>query len=137
MGRLVTITRCLDHTEALVIRGLLDQHGIVCVLDGEGLSSIKPWMTAAIHGIGIQVMEEDAEDALCLVRPATDGAIETPAEERCPSCGSDKIFRPDSFLLGVLVVALLGLMARRPTSRRICLDCRAKWRAGKSGTAAQ
>ncbi|MEN3974226.1 DUF2007 domain-containing protein [Emcibacter sp. SYSU 3D8] len=137
MGRLVTITRCLDHTEALVIRGLLEQHGIVCVLDGEGLSSINPWMTAAIHGIGVQVMEEDAKDALLLISPFTEGALATPAGECCPSCGSDNIFRPDSFLLGVLVVALLGLLARRPTSSRICLVCRAKWRADKTGIAAE
>jgi len=137
VGRLVTITRCLDHTEALVIRGLLEQHGIVCVLDGEGLSSLKPWMTAAIHGIGVQVMEEDAEDALLLISPLTDGAVETPTDECCPSCGSDNVFRPDSFLLGVLIVALLGLLARRPTSSRICLVCRAKWRAEKSGISAE
>ena len=137
MGRLVTITRCLDHTEALVIRSLIDYHGIFCVLDGEGLSSIKPWMTAAIHGIGVQVFEEDAEDALLLIRPAAGGETQTPVEECCPSCQSDNVFRPDNFLLGVFVVALLGLMARHPTSNRICFDCRARWRADKTGIAGE
>jgi len=92
-------------------------------------------MTQAMQGIGVQVAEEDAADALQLIRPDVDSPVETPAEERCPACGGDNIFRPDSLLLGALVVALLGLMARRPTSIRICLGCRAWWRAEKSGTA--
>ena len=145
MGDLVTIARCYGNGEAAVIWSLLDQHGIYCVPMGAQHLSTQPWLMIALQGIEVRVAAEDAEDALAVLGHAS--ADDT--YESCLECGSARVFRQASFLnlMFCLVVglgwglafwslyALPVLAMQRRTRRRYCHDCRAWWRAEKSGTA--
>lgn len=134
----VTVGVYGDLTEASVAQSVLEAAGIASFIPDEALAGIDWRMTAALHGIRLQVAEEDAEAARLLLSGA--GEIEVAAEEpadaatlsadeRCPECQSPQItttrwkrrFKALTLLLPMLLVLWPVLVAVWPPMR--CGSC--------------
>jgi len=88
----VRVYRAAHATEAHVVRGLLEQHGIDVRLVGEGLSSGFGELPAEVVEVEIQVSADSCQLARQLideyeVRPAAAG--DATGEWRCTVCGED------------------------------------------------
>lgn len=125
---LVTIRTCHEMTEAQVLRGLLEQHGIPTIIDNEHVSSIIPSLTSAMT-LPVKVRAEDEQRAKLLienVRPLTGHQPHYLLElEECPACGSSRILQYKGFLpwfLGFNKPDIEGPYHR-------CMACGNGWRA--------
>ena len=60
---LVEVHRAQDQTEALVVKGLLEAHGIACVLRTHIVQSVYPFSVADLGAIRILVNAPDHAEA--------------------------------------------------------------------------
>ncbi len=89
-GNFASIYRAANATEAHVVRGLFEQHGIEVRLVGEGLSSGLGELPAAVVEVEIHVPTGDRQLARQLIdeyemRPSAAGSATD--EWQCTSCG--------------------------------------------------
>lgn len=63
-GSLLELTSCEDVMQAQIIRSILEEHGILCVMHDEYMSAIY---TPIAFPIRIMVREEDLEKAKALL----------------------------------------------------------------------
>jgi len=144
----VTVGVYGDLAEASVAQSVLEAAGIASFLPDEALAGIDWRMTAALHGIRLEVAEEDAEAARLLL--SGEGEIEVAAEEpadaatltadeRCPECQSPEItttqwmrrFKALTLLLPMLLVFWPLLAAVWPRMR--CGACGVGLRQDREG----
>jgi hypothetical protein len=67
---LVKVRRCHDQTEALVVRALLDGHGIPAVMRGQLVQSVHPFSVGDAGAVTLFVAAADADRALSLLARA-------------------------------------------------------------------
>jgi Putative prokaryotic signal transducing protein len=67
---LVKVRRCRDQAEALVVRALLDGHGIPAVMRGQLVQSVHPFSVGDAGAITLFVAAADADRALSLLAHA-------------------------------------------------------------------
>jgi ribosomal protein L35AE/L33A len=67
---LVRVRRCHDQTEALVVRALLDGHGIPAVMRGQLVQSVHPFSVGDAGAVTLFVAAADADRALSLLAQA-------------------------------------------------------------------
>ena len=60
---LVEVRRCRDQSEALVVRALLDGHGIPAVMRGQLVQSVHPFSVGNAGEVTLLVAAMDAERA--------------------------------------------------------------------------
>lgn len=65
--KLVPIYMCGDNIEATMMRDILENSGIACMLTNETFSSIYPIAHNSIGGIQILVFEHDADKATQII----------------------------------------------------------------------
>ena len=65
---LVELLRCRDQAEALVVRALLDGHGIPAVMRGQLVQSVHPFSVGDAGEVTLLVHAADAERARALLR---------------------------------------------------------------------
>ena len=64
MQSLITVFSTMSLGEAEIIKGMLINHNIHCVVDNALSTQVLPSM----NGIAVKVFEKDAEDAIRLLR---------------------------------------------------------------------
>jgi hypothetical protein len=64
---LVEIRRCRDQSEALVVRALLDGHGILAVMRGQLVHSVHPFSVGDAGEVTLLVHAVDADRARLLL----------------------------------------------------------------------
>ena len=64
---LVEVRRCRDQGEALVVRALLDGHGIPAVMRGQLVQSVHPFSVGDAGEVTLLVAAVDADRALSLL----------------------------------------------------------------------
>ncbi|MDO8477817.1 MAG: DUF2007 domain-containing protein [Candidatus Rokubacteria bacterium] len=64
---LVEVRRCRDQAEALVVRALLDGHGIPAVMRGQLVQSVHPFSVGDAGAVSLFVAAADADRALSLL----------------------------------------------------------------------
>jgi hypothetical protein len=69
-GGLVKVRRCRDQAEALVVRALLDGHGIPVVTRGQLVQSVHPFSVGDAGAVTLFVAAADADRALSLLDSA-------------------------------------------------------------------
>ena len=89
---LVTVKRFRDLSEAIVARSLLEAAGMVAYLYDENLVRLDWQISNFIGGIRLQVMNEDAADALSMLEspslePIAFGGGAVFKQPHCPRCG--------------------------------------------------
>ena len=67
---LVKLRRCRDQAEALVVRALLDGHGIPAVMRGQLVQSVHPFSVGDAGAVTLFVAAADADRARALLAPA-------------------------------------------------------------------
>ena len=67
---LVEVRRCRDQSEALVVRALLDGHGIPVVMRGQLVQSVHPFSVGDAGEVTLLVHAMDAERARLLLAGA-------------------------------------------------------------------
>jgi len=72
MGTLVTIKTFTYSHEAVIIRSRLEADGIRCFVQDELTTQIHPFMSSAIGGVKLQVRDEDAEEAIAMLKESGD-----------------------------------------------------------------
>lgn len=65
--KLITIYRCGTNVEASIIRDLLENEGIPCMLTNETISTIYPIGNSLLGEIQVLVFEKDSEKALAII----------------------------------------------------------------------
>ena len=120
--------------EAHLLRTHLEAGGFqVFIADEFMVGNYWPW-SYAVHGIKVQVAEEDFEAAR---RFLVEDAALAESEEimlRCPACQSSRVEEASrSKRLALLVLLLFKVPL--PFSKHIyrCRDCKRKWKHGSGG----
>jgi hypothetical protein len=67
---LVKVRRCRDQAEALVVRALLDGHGIPVVVRGQLVQSVHPFSVGDAGAVTLFVAAADADRARALLASA-------------------------------------------------------------------
>jgi len=67
---LVEVRRCRDQAEALVVRALLDGHGIPAVMRGQLVQSVHPFSVGDAGEVTLLVAAADADRARSLLARA-------------------------------------------------------------------
>lgn len=127
MSDFVTVAAYTNIVNARIAKSVLDQHGIFALIANEHIADMNLPGVHGVTGIELRVRPSDADAAALLVADDTDG------EEisACPRCGSNKISRANSILLGVFM-DILGLSTRDRNARRRCKACGHDWPAQAS-----
>ncbi len=71
---LVEVRRCGDQAEAVVVKSLLESHGIRTVLRGKLVHSVHPFAVGDLAEVAVLVAAADAERARPLLTPIRRGA---------------------------------------------------------------
>lgn len=134
MAELITIARFLRVDDAEVARSALEGSGIKAFLTDTHSVGNRPFLSPAMGGVRLQVLDFDAEKArecLSLYGLVGDGMyLETmPDVILCPKCNSASIKYSliDRLILVLAYLTFVGwFMVWKP--RRICRDCGYAWR---------
>lgn len=145
---LVTIATFTDPSQAHLMKGKLEQSGILCCIQDESVSNILPHYSMATGGMRLQVPSDDVERAEEVKKeiidpqgrwsgtqedcaPSAAGAQDVfvqPDPVVCPQCGSDDISsKRINIIMAVLsIITILPILFRRP--QWICGKCGHKWK---------
>ena len=130
MAGLIALSTYYDLPAAIVHRSLLDQHGIPAFLFDRHMGGVSWVHLPALRGMRLMVLERDLEVARGILGDLSE-RIDVPEDEHCPDCGSDDIFRPASWLLGLFTVLTVGPPLLVRSRRRHCRSCGHDWRSGE------
>lgn len=138
---LVTLRTYTSQSELAIVRSLLDSEGIETFVLNENLIQVQPFLSNAVGGIRLQVLEEDYDRAnevlteVSLVHPPVEDAVATreehagqvhknPKDVVCPFCHSDEVLR-EKFSLPVFAISvlLLGIPIPFMSRKYHCFDC--------------
>ena len=139
VDRLVVVATFLDPVQAHVVRSQLEGAGIRAAVDGEHHVTANWLISNAIGGVKLLVHERDAESARRILEDKgpdvrdEDTGDETdvkPSLERCPGCGSNRIYRERlKRRLVFLSILLLGIPVPFLSREMVCETCGHKWPA--------
>jgi len=65
---MITVYRAAGEAEAHVIKGLLESHGIPCILKSNAAPSVHVFTVGGMGEVGVLVREPDEKKAKCLIR---------------------------------------------------------------------
>jgi hypothetical protein len=68
MGRFVTVATFTNAHEVTILKARLESEGILCFVRDEFSMYLQPFFSAAGGGIKLEVGEEDAEEAMRIVK---------------------------------------------------------------------
>jgi len=128
-----------DFTEALVVKGLLEQAGFAVHMDNFNMSAALPNI-GFMTGYRLWVADEDASAAEALIKQAQADAEQKQDEEEdeptlaCPRCGSGDTFRYGAIPFFLLFLyGAPGLIPKGNFCR--CRSCGKRFRSRLKGTA--
>ena len=137
---LVTVGNYADLASAEVAASLLEAAEIECVIPDENFAGINWQMGTALHGIRLQVADENREIARVALElpleltPGEEDPQTLSSEEVCIVCGSESVGQPKwknrlkaigmFFPLALLAWPLLAAV----NSRTQCFSCGRAWR---------
>jgi len=127
MAKLVTIRTYTDIAEARVAMALLDQHGFVVYLADHHYVEVAWYALFAVGGLRLQVPEAEALAAGNLLADAVKSEPEF-AIDRCPACGSERVFRHASKLAATMGLILGFVPVILRTRKRTCRRCGHVWK---------
>ena len=115
--------------EAHIVMGRLEEEGIRCWLKDEATATVTPYLTNALGGIKIMVVEEQYERALAILQEIN---AQKKAKYSCPKCGSNDIElittpRKLSNWLGAVGGFLFGDFALGVSKVWRCFNCQAEF----------
>jgi hypothetical protein len=127
--KIITLTTFTYPTEAYPLMTRLEEEGIECFLADENIISVNPFLSNAVGGVKVNIKEEDAEQALQILKEIKDNVKKVdkkwaedfePVDTYCPVCESHQVFTDKvSFLKNILS----GLSAKK----LYCADCGNEW----------
>lgn len=143
--RIITIKTFMYPTEAYPIISKLESEGIRCFLDGEHTVSVHPFLSQAIGGVKLNVMEKDAAQALELLAESagTTSQFDKPYPDKipegavavdtyCENCESRNVYRKKVALGKTILSAILAILAYLPmlllAQKHYCADCGHEWK---------
>src|SRR5215471_9304891 len=136
MPELVTLWRYRDLPEALVAKSKLDSADLWCFLADVNMVYLDWFMSNAIGGVRLQVLDADADDAMALLGEEIPASLSTGdvGEEywqpSCPTCGSrDVAFEPFRKGIALVFLSFTRLPVWIPEKLWKCEDCRHEWKA--------
>ncbi len=138
MNNLVTIRTFTYAHEAVIVKARLEAEGVQGYLKDEFTVSIDPFLSNAVGGVKLQVVEDDVDEALAILTKVDYTADEHPVESvdltandnragtpTCPSCGSSETAvqrRPAGWAFGISVL-LLGFPIPFLSKSYHCFNC--------------
>jgi hypothetical protein len=114
-----------DLSSAIVARCKLQAYGIPAFIDGESHANINPAIIFALGGLRLRVPEMCLEDTRDILKQDP-----CEAEEICPVCNSEKVWRKKRMAV-FLLISILSACAFPfvPASNvRLCRSCKHEWR---------
>jgi hypothetical protein len=137
----ITLKTFVYPTEAYPLQSFLENEGIACMLEGENMVSVDPFLSNAIGGIKLKVAETDYEKARELVQkikteeeaekqkhPVPDDLIYV--DSFCPECDTRGVYRKKMPFFKMIVAGLAALTGLAPafiTKRHYCIGCGHHW----------
>ncbi len=138
MSKFITVATFTYPQEAYVIKSRLEAEGIPVFLKNELTIQTDNFLSNAMGGVQLQIMESDLESSLPLLEEAgliTDNEAKAtkehlqkkttdPAQSICPNCGSDNISinkKPNSWWAAFLL--LIGIPGPFYKKELHCFDC--------------
>lgn len=115
-------------------RAKLEADGVECFLADENLIYLNWFMSNAIGGVRLQLLEDNAEvatDILSQEIPARFNAEEVGEEYYqpiCPNCHSLDVSFQENSKASLVFLWLLGLPVPIPRNRWRCEDCANEWK---------
>lgn len=130
---MITVAAFPVPEEAHVLKGFLEQQGIVVFLKNEHLVGNAPYFSGITGGVEVQVDVEDFERAVAIVKEVELEAYSPWTKGKCPVCGSTMVevartyMKDVSWVMLILTALLfcLPLLFRKP--RLHCLHCGNVW----------
>ena len=142
---LVTLRTYTSPSELAVVRSLLDSEGIETVVLNENIIQVQPFLSNAVGGIKLLVLDEDYERAVEILTEAelitavgesaayrhaelenlpSENARRDSSKLTCPFCHSEEIVK-EKFSMPVFAISVLLLGFPIPFLRRKyhCFDC--------------
>ena len=115
--------------EAHIVMGRLEEEGIRCWLKDEATATVSPYLTNALGGIKIMVVEEQYDRALGILQAIN---AEKRSKYSCPKCGSSDIElittpRKISNWLGAFGGFIFGDLAIGVNKVWHCFQCQAEF----------
>ena len=142
-GKLVTVRRYRDLSEAIVARAVIEAAGLPCFLQNENIVRLDWQISNFIGGIRLQVAESDAavaEEILSAPVPASIAMEGEPdyIQPRCPRCDSlDISFEGAGRGAALAALYLFSLPAPRGEKRWMCHNCGLLWADDERAEGAQ
>lgn len=138
MAKLVTVGSFTGPIEAHLAKGRLEAEGIPAFVAHEHHVWANWVFSHALGGVKLQVMSENAAQAVAILKEHVEGKYEAALKEEfpdikdnaCPKCGSKEFKSAIPFGLLALVILTLGLVSIIFPVRRenqTCLKCGNKW----------
>ena len=125
MARLSTRYTFFSLPEALVVKSLLEASGFFCVLHDGYFSHVDWFKLRAIGGVRLAVLESDVAEIDDLLGDLPAQSIESTSEE-CSNCHSRHLFKPRSFIIGILTFFLSGIPLYVYKGEALCMNCKSK-----------
>jgi len=125
MARLSTKYIFFSLPEALVVKSRLEASGFLCVLHDGYFGHVDWFKLRAIGGVRLAVLESDVSEIDDLLGELPAQSIESTSEE-CPECHSRHLFRPRSFIIGILTFLWSGIPLYVYKGEALCMNCKNK-----------
>lgn len=127
-----TLYETADYSEALVVKGLIEQAGFLVYLSNFNAATAMPHLTPGL-GLKVMVAEEDYDAALKVLQTARAANQPTKADvdsiDECPNCGSEHVVRFRS-IIWLPVLWVMGLLYPVPGGNmRRCCECCTNYKA--------
>ncbi len=120
---LVTIASFTTVPEAELARGLLASHGIEVTLTNAATVNLQWALSNALGGVGVQVSEQDAEEAKKILADRVAPVLADEGWGACVNCGSKSLEVQLNKRATMWTWILLGIPLLRPSYLYRCRDC--------------
>jgi hypothetical protein len=123
----VTLKSFNTTIEAHLARGMLESEGVEAVIRDEHTISIRPYLSQALGGVRLDVLEEDFERA----RELLDVPSMQPEPKLCQHCGGKGIAvtDPKGNLAAILTTLFTVVPGHLLKPKFRCAQCGHEWRA--------
>jgi hypothetical protein len=146
-GNLITLKAFMFTADAYPLMSKLESEGIECYLEGENTVAVDPFLSNAIGGVRVKIMDRDSKRAFEIMKASeqtfkekmivenkkyeafSKGYVEV--DTYCPECESIHIYRK-KFPTWKTVLAILFFWIYLPlaflTKTHYCADCGHVWK---------
>ena len=139
MAKLITITSFTNYLEAHIAKGRLEAEGIKTFLADKHYISMVWYLSDALGGIRIQVLEKDQDKAQKIISAHLNGEYEEELNQEfssiesnsCPKCHSDNFKSQYSTILTLFLIfslGSLGFIFPIRKSNHTCHRCEYQWK---------